>query len=122
MRLPNHTGRSITVQNTSAIVLRCDTAPFLLWACYSPNPHRYGFTGKCNIDKTYFQIKNTHKGCSFIWRPGSESNRHRRICSPLHNHSATRPEPANLYYAKNICNSTEKCLLYKINLIQRECT
>ena len=27
----------------------------------------------------------------FIWRPGSESNRHTRICSPLHNHSATRP-------------------------------
>ena len=66
--------------------------------------------------------KTPTRGVFFIWRPGSESNRHRRICSPLHNHSATRPEPANLYYAKNICNSTEKCLLYKINLIQRECT
>lgn len=26
-----------------------------------------------------------------FWRPGSESNRHTRICSPLHNHSATWP-------------------------------
>lgn len=26
-----------------------------------------------------------------IWRPGSESNRRTRICSPLHDHSATRP-------------------------------
>lgn len=26
-----------------------------------------------------------------IWRPRPESNRHSRICSPLHNHSATRP-------------------------------
>ena len=26
------------------------------------------------------------------WRPRSESNRRRRICNPLHNHSATRPE------------------------------
>ena len=25
------------------------------------------------------------------WRPGSESNRRTRICNPLHNHSATRP-------------------------------
>ena len=25
------------------------------------------------------------------WRPGSELNRRTRICSPLHNHSATRP-------------------------------
>src|SRR5690606_4335041 len=25
------------------------------------------------------------------WRPGSESNRRTRICSPLHDHSATRP-------------------------------
>ncbi len=26
-----------------------------------------------------------------MWRPGPESNRRPRICSPLHNHSATRP-------------------------------
>lgn len=26
-----------------------------------------------------------------VWRPGSELNRRTRICSPLHNHSATRP-------------------------------
>ena len=25
------------------------------------------------------------------WRLGSESNRRRRICNPLHNHSATEP-------------------------------
>ena len=27
-----------------------------------------------------------------VWRPGSELNRRTRICSPLHDHSATRPE------------------------------
>lgn len=27
-----------------------------------------------------------------IWRPRSELNRRTRICSPLHNHSATRPD------------------------------
>ena len=27
-----------------------------------------------------------------IWRSGPESNRHTRICSPLHHHSATGPE------------------------------
>jgi hypothetical protein len=26
------------------------------------------------------------------WRPRPESNRRTRICSPLHDHSATRPE------------------------------
>ncbi len=26
-----------------------------------------------------------------FWRPVPESNRYRRICSPLHNHSANRP-------------------------------
>lgn len=36
--------------------------------------------------------KHTTLGVFLFWRPGSESNRHTRICSPLHNHSATRPE------------------------------
>ena len=27
-----------------------------------------------------------------VWRPRSELNRRTRICSPLHNHSATRPD------------------------------
>jgi hypothetical protein len=30
-------------------------------------------------------------GCGKDWRPRSELNRRTRICSPLHNHSATRP-------------------------------
>src|SRR4051812_46657249 len=30
--------------------------------------------------------------CVTIWRPRSELNRRTRICSPLHNHSATRPD------------------------------
>lgn len=30
-------------------------------------------------------------GFRSFWRPGSELNRRTRICSPLHNHSATRP-------------------------------
>ncbi len=29
------------------------------------------------------------------WRPRSESNRRRRICNPLHNHFATRPQTIN---------------------------
>src|SRR5690606_21513808 len=32
-----------------------------------------------------------------IWRPGSELNRRTRICSPLHNHSATRPVDFSLF-------------------------
>ncbi len=28
---------------------------------------------------------------SLAWRSGPESNRHTRICSPLHHHSATGP-------------------------------
>ena len=49
------------------------------------------------LSVTFFQTKcqfikktSPQRGCLF-WRPGSESNRHTRICSPLHNHSATRP-------------------------------
>lgn len=34
-----------------------------------------------------------------IWRPGSESNRRTRICSPLHDHSATRPEACHSIFA-----------------------
>ena len=33
-------------------------------------------------------------GCVGKWRPRPESNRDRRICSPLRNHSATRPRYA----------------------------
>ena len=29
----------------------------------------------------------------WLWRHGPESNRHSRICSPLHRHSATAPNP-----------------------------
>ena len=40
-----------------------------------------------------FTTKKRPQGTVFLlWRPGSESNRHPRICSPLHNHSATRPK------------------------------
>ncbi len=31
-----------------------------------------------------------------MWRSGAESNRHTRICSPLHHHSATGPESAGI--------------------------
>src|SRR5690606_37975904 len=34
------------------------------------------------------------------WRPMSESNRRTRICNPLHNHSANRPQNEN---AANCC-------------------
>src|ERR1700754_1738740 len=33
-----------------------------------------------------------------VWRPGPESNRHTRICSPLHHHSATRPHEERRCY------------------------
>ncbi|CAN2978452.1 hypothetical protein METHPM2_530010 [Pseudomonas sp. PM2] len=33
------------------------------------------------------------------WRPRSESNRRRRICNPLHNHFATRPQTINALVA-----------------------
>jgi hypothetical protein len=32
------------------------------------------------------------------WRPRPESNRRTRICSPLHNHSATRPDVVISFY------------------------
>lgn len=69
---------------------------------------------------TKFQNENAHNGAFLFWRPGSESNRHRRICSPLHNHSATRPEPVMPYYAKKNCNSIEKLYNYKEILYERE--
>ena len=37
------------------------------------------------------------RGPSGIWRRGSESNRRRRLCRPLHNHFATPPRGAALY-------------------------
>lgn len=40
-----------------------------------------------------------------IWRPGPESNRHTRICSPLHHHSATRP----LYDRSGGCYTQDDC-------------
>ena len=36
--------------------------------------------------------------CRCNWRPRSELNRRTRICSPLHNHSATRPIAAGLFH------------------------
>ena len=37
------------------------------------------------------QRKSPTSRSGLFWRPGSELNRRTRICSPLHNHSATRP-------------------------------
>ncbi len=34
----------------------------------------------------------THETTHAMWRPGPELNRRTRICSPLHNHSTTRPK------------------------------
>ena len=45
-----------------------------------------------------------------IWRPGSESNRLTRICSPLHNHSATRPCSLNPNKKKLFFNR-KKCII-----------
>src|SRR5690606_39991445 len=39
------------------------------------------------------------------WRPGSELNRRTRICSPLHNHSATRPVVCRIWSGKRDSNS-----------------
>src|SRR5690242_21499707 len=38
-----------------------------------------------------FRTMQGPRSREFPWRPGPESNRHTRICSPLHHHSATRP-------------------------------
>ncbi len=37
------------------------------------------------------RIEPRRRSTKRLWRPGSESNRRTRICSPLHNHSATWP-------------------------------
>ena len=42
-----------------------------------------------------------HSGC---WRRGSESNRRRRLCRPLHDHSATPPGGATHACAKGRAN------------------
>ena len=44
-----------------------------------------------NPARAGFQVLPWSYGKS-IWRPRSELNRRTRICSPLHNHSATRPD------------------------------
>jgi hypothetical protein len=36
-------------------------------------------------------LRDSARYADMIWRPRSELNRRTRICSPLHNHSATRP-------------------------------
>ena len=42
--------------------------------------------------------KKKPRGARFVeWRPGSELNRRTRICSPLHDHSATRPVTVELF-------------------------
>jgi len=38
------------------------------------------------------QKSPAYAGLLAFWRPRSELNRRTRICSPLHNHSATRPD------------------------------
>ena len=65
--------------------------------------------------------KNTRRcGCLF-WRPGSESNRHRRICSPLHNHSATRPEQQMHLTQKIIVFQHKNSIIIKEIKKKREC-
>ena len=41
---------------------------------------------------TFFLLRSAYN-LLILWRPRPESNRDRRICSPLRNHSATRPLP-----------------------------
>ena len=46
---------------------------------------------QCTPGLTVETPKKTPLFSGVIWRPRSELNRRTRICSPLHNHSATRP-------------------------------
>jgi hypothetical protein len=39
-------------------------------------------------------LQEDARACGSFWRSGPESNRHTRICSPLHHHSATGPQVA----------------------------
>ena len=66
------------------------------------------------------QDKKTAQRAFFIWRPGSESNRHPRICSPLHNHSATRPSRVVNVKQKEIVFQEKNCIIFNI-IYQREC-
>ena len=73
----------------------CAKCGFFIAALRQVFPHE----ALCEVWLSFF---NTHMSAEqktkhptvwvfYCWRPGSESNRHTRICSPLHNHSATRP-------------------------------
>ena len=44
-------------------------------------------TLRLTVECSTIELRRTN-----TWRPRPESNRRKRICSPLHHHSATRPE------------------------------
>ena len=54
-----------------------------VFSCYSMHRWRKGGRIESGVCALY-------RG---VWRRGSESNRRTRLCRPLHDHSATPPEP-----------------------------
>ena len=61
----------------------------LLRKVLGPDLARYGLCDKARA---------FHTRSGRIWRSGPESNRHPRICSPMHHHSATGPPSAGAVY------------------------
>ena len=51
---------------------------------------------KCPIERR-FSAKSRWNNAEKAWRPEAESNRCTRICSPLHSHSAIRPQARARY-------------------------
>ena len=70
----------------------------------------HGVGGNSRPDRAARTNNDTHSplparvlvsGQPAIWRSGPESNRHPRICSPMHHHSATGPPGADAVYGSH---------------------
>lgn len=79
----------------NSTISRCDP-----WRAVARPPSEAGLIAKpppafqpefAAIHNYSVRPRNRHPANGSRWRPGPESNRRTRICSPLHNHSATGP-------------------------------
>lgn len=102
--------KSLAYTNFAIRAERCSWPPRWIAAAQDYNqlpgftqPHRSCIGGGCRVDmramrSTVFFMPQTKSPASVnlrgfrYWRPMSESNRRTRICNPLHNHSANRPQ------------------------------
>ena len=105
---------------------REDRTPDLVIANDALSQLSYGPTALCTLAVTCICGQLNPDGKSWChpkgrttrtydWRPGSESNRRTRICSPLHDHSATRPE------AQRAGNSIGSWLAVNLNSAVAQC-